>query len=123
MVNPMLVDGQIVGGTAQGIGTALYEQAIYDSVGQNLSGSLSGYIIPGACEIPDIKIAHMTTPSPWTEFGIKGMGEGGAIGPPAAITNAVNDALQTYGVEIGDTPLSPRHVHAALRSRGERRGS
>jgi carbon-monoxide dehydrogenase large subunit len=114
MVNPMIVEGQVIGGTAQGIGTALYEEIQYDSRGQSLSGSLAQYIIPGATEVPDIKLRHIVTPSPWTEFGIKGMGEGGAIAPPAAIANAVNDALRSFGIELCETPISPRRLTAAI---------
>lgn len=114
MVNPMIVEGQVIGGTAQGIGTALYEEVVYDARGQSLSGSLAQYLIPGATEIPDIKLKHLVTPSPWTEFGMKGMGEGGAIAPPAAIANAVNDALRGLGVELCETPISPRRLTAAI---------
>ena len=113
-VNPMIVDGQVIGGTVQGIGTALYEEAIFDANGQPLNATLAEYMIPSATEVPDIKLAHMTTPSPWTEFGIKGTGEGGAIAPPAAIANAVNDALRSLGVEITETPISPRRLVAAI---------
>ncbi len=118
-VNPMVVDGQVLGGTVQGIGTALYEEALYGPNGEALTGTLADYMIPGATEVPDIKLAHMTTLSPWTEFGIKGMGEGGAIAPPAAIANAVNDALRVLGVEIAETPITPRRVLAALAAAGK----
>jgi len=121
MVNPMIVNGQVIGGTVQGIGTALYEEIAYDERGQSLSGSLAQYIIPGATEVPDIKLGHIVTPSPWTEFGIKGMGEGGAIAPPAAIANAVNDALRELGVEICETPISPRRLMAAIARASSRR--
>src|SRR6185503_5515277 len=93
LVNPMIVDGQILGGTAQGIGTALYEEMPYDAQGQPLASTLSDYMLPGPAEVPEVRILHMETPSPYTRFGQKGIGEGGAIAPPAAITNAVNDAL------------------------------
>ena len=116
MVNPMIVDGQILGGTAQGIGTALYEEVVFDEQGQPQHGTLADYIIPGATEIPDIRIGHMQTPSPWSEFGIKGLGEGGAIAPPAAIANAVNDALKGLGVEILESPITPRRVREAIQS-------
>ena len=116
MVNPMIVDGQILGGTAQGIGTALYEEAVFDEQGQPQQGTLADYLIPGAMEIPDIRIGHMQTPSPWSEFGIKGLGEGGAIAPPAAIANAVNDALKGLGVEILESPITPRRVREAIQS-------
>ena len=114
MVNPLIVDGQIIGGTAQGIGTALYEEAVYNAQGQPIAVTLADYIIPGATEVPDIKIDHMVTPSPYTAHGQKGMGEGSAVAPPAAIVNAVNDALRGYGVELTETPITPRRVVAAI---------
>src|SRR5690606_295800 len=88
VVNPMIVDGQIIGGIAQGIGTALYEEIPFDDQGQPLATTLADYLLPGAPEIPHIKIDHMCTPSPHTEYGMKGMGEGGAISPPAVLANA-----------------------------------
>ena len=108
----------MIGGTAQGIGTALYEEAIFDEAGQPQHGTLADYMIPGATEMPEIKLDHMVSPSLWTEFGIKGLGEGGAIAPPAAIANAVNDALKDLGVEILQSPLSPRRVAAAIQAAG-----
>jgi carbon-monoxide dehydrogenase large subunit len=114
LVNPMIVDGQTLGGAAQGIGTAMFEESSYDANGQPLASTFADYILPGPCEIPSMRIFHMETPSPYTAFGIKGMGEGGAIAPPAAICNAVNDALRKLGVEINATPLSPRRVLAAI---------
>lgn len=117
LVNPMIVDGQIYGGTAQGIGTALYEEMPYDASGQPLASTLADYILPGPTEVPDFAIGHMETPSPWTRFGQKGIGEGGAIGPPAAIANAVNDALRPLGVEVSEVPITPRRLLAAIRAR------
>jgi aerobic carbon-monoxide dehydrogenase large subunit len=114
LVNPMIVDGQVYGGTAQGIGTALYEEMPFDELGQPLASTLADYLLPGATEVPAIRIEHMETPSPYSEFGQKGIGEGGAIGPPAAIANAINDALGPLGVEIGETPITPRRLMAAL---------
>ena len=96
MVNPMLVEGQIRGGVVQGIGTALYEEIPYDEAGQPLAGTLADYLLPGAAEMPAIKIGHLHTPTPHTEYGMKGMGEGGAVAPPAAIANAVRDALAAH---------------------------
>jgi carbon-monoxide dehydrogenase large subunit len=118
LVNPMIVDGQIYGGTAQGIGTALYEEMPFDRQGQPLASTLSDYMIPGPTEVPSIRIQHMETPSPFTEFGVKGIGEGGAIAPPAAIANAVNDALAPLGVEITESPITPRRLLAALEAAG-----
>jgi carbon-monoxide dehydrogenase large subunit len=113
-VNPMIVDGQTIGGAAQGIGTALLEEMPFDASGQPLGSTLADYLLPSAAEIPPIRIKHMETPSPNTEFGIKGVGEGGAIPPPAAIFNAVNDALRPLNAELTETPLSPRRVLAAI---------
>jgi carbon-monoxide dehydrogenase large subunit len=114
LVNPMVVDGQIMGGTAQGIGTALYEEMPFDANGQPLASTLADYMLPGAPEVPSMRIAHIETPSPYTEFGQKGIGEGGAIAPPAAIVNAINDALKDMGVEITESPVSPRRLLAAI---------
>ncbi len=114
LVNPMIVDGQVLGGTAQGIGTALYEEMPFDGAGQPLASTLADYSLPGATEVPSIRIEHMETLSPLTTFGQKGIGEGGAIAPPAAIANAVNDALHALGVEILEIPLTPRRVVAAI---------
>ncbi len=114
LVNPMVVDGQIIGGTAQGIGTALYEEMPFDENGQPLASTLADYMLPGAPEVPSIRIGHIETPSPYTEFGQKGIGEGGAIAPPAAIANAINDALHDMGVEITESPMSPRRLLAAI---------
>jgi carbon-monoxide dehydrogenase large subunit len=119
MVNPMLVEGQIRGGVVQGIGTALYEEIPYDEAGQPLAGTLADYLLPGAPELPAIKIGHFHTPTPHTEYGMKGMGEGGAVAPPAAIANAVRDALAassaSRGAEVNETPITPRRVLAAIR--------
>src|SRR5437763_3154767 len=118
MVNPMLVEGQIRGGVVQGIGTALYEEIPYDETGQPLAGTLADYLLPGAAEMPAIKIGHLHTPTPHTEYGMKGMGEGGAVAPPAAIANAVRDALSAIGapkgVEINETPITRRRLPAAI---------
>ncbi len=119
-VNPMIVDGQSWGGAAQGIGTALYEESWYDANGQPMASTFADYIVPGPTEVPHFRSFHLETPSPYTEFGIKGMGEGGAIAPPATICNAVNDAMRGLGVEICETPLSPRRVLAAIKTAGSR---
>jgi carbon-monoxide dehydrogenase large subunit len=114
LLNAMVVDGQILGGLAQGIGTALYEEMPYDAEGQPLASTLADYILPGATEVPSARLDHMETPSPYTEFGQKGIGEGGAIAPPAAIVNAINDALAPLGAELMESPASPRRILAAL---------
>jgi carbon-monoxide dehydrogenase large subunit len=114
MVNPMLVEGQIRGGVAQGIGTAMCEQIPYDEHGQPLAATLLDYHMPGAFEVPAIRIGHLHTPAVATEYGIKGMGEGGAVAPPAAIANAVRDALAAIGAEFNETPLTPLRVRDAI---------
>lgn len=116
MINPMVVEGQTYGGVAQGIGTAFYEEMPYDTNGQPLASTLADYLLPGATEVPSMRMEHMETPSPHTEFGAKGMGEGGAIAPPAVLFNAVNDALAFMGLntEMLRTPLSPRRLLEAL---------
>jgi aerobic carbon-monoxide dehydrogenase large subunit len=114
LVNPMIVDGQVCGGTAQGIGTCLYEAVPYDDQGQPLASTLVDYQLPGATEVPNIRVLHMETPSPYTEFGLKGIGEGGAVGPPAAIVSAVNDALRPIGAEVHDLPLTPERILTAI---------
>jgi carbon-monoxide dehydrogenase large subunit len=117
LVNPMVVDGQIRGGTAQGIGTCLYEATPFDAHGQPLANTLQDYLLPSATEVPEIRVLHMQTPSPYTEFGIKGLGEGGAVGPPAAIVSAVNDALSPLKAEVHDLPLTPQRILAAIAAR------
>jgi carbon-monoxide dehydrogenase large subunit len=114
LINPLIVDGQIYGGLAQGIGTALYEEMPYNEDAQPLASTLADYMLPGPTEVPTPRVDHMETPSPLTFFGQKGVGEGGAIAPPAAIANAVNDALAPLGVEILQSPVSPRRILAAL---------
>src|SRR5229473_2493534 len=114
LVNPMIIDGQIYGGLAQGIGTALYEEMPFDTAGQPLATTLADYLLPGPTEVPEPRLDHMETPSPYTMFGVKGIGEGGAIAPPAAIANAVNDALRPLGVELVHSPISPRRVVEAI---------
>ncbi|MSP31419.1 MAG: xanthine dehydrogenase family protein molybdopterin-binding subunit [Pseudolabrys sp.] len=117
LVNPMIVDGQIMGGTAQGIGSALFEEMAFDRQGQPLASTLADYLLPGSSDVPNVRVFHMETPSPYSEFGIKGVGEGGAIGPGAAIANAVNDALKIFGVEICEIPITPRRILHAMAAR------
>jgi len=115
MVNPMLVEGQIRGGVVQGIGTALYEEIPYDAQGQPLAATFLDYHLPRAQELPSIRIGHLHTPATATEYGMKGMGEGGAVAPPAAIANAVRDALAGLGAEVNETPLTAERVLTAIR--------
>ena len=123
MLNPLIVEGQIQGGVAQGIGMALYEHAVYDENGQLLTGTLLDYLIPTAADVPQVEIAHLESPSPYVPSGIKGMGEAGAIAPPAAIANAVADALRPFGVRVNSLPLTPEQVLALLdRARADEAG-
>jgi CO/xanthine dehydrogenase Mo-binding subunit len=116
VVNPKLVDGQIRGGVAQGIGTALYEQYQYDRDGQLLTGSLADYLIPTASEIPDLIIGHIETPSPLTEFGIKGCGEGGRLASIPAIASAIDDAFADERLFVDHLPMTPSALHALRRA-------
>jgi carbon-monoxide dehydrogenase large subunit len=114
MLNPRVVDGQIQGGVAQGIGSAIYEEVVYDEAGQLLTGTLMDYLPPTSADVPRVEIAHIVTPSPYTVGGMKGMGEGGAIAPPAAIANAVADALRDLSPRVNRIPLTPERVLALL---------
>lgn len=114
LVNPLIVDGQIRGGVAQGIGQALLEELRYTDDGQPTSVTFGDYSVPSALEVPRIEVIHQCTPSPFSEFGIKGMGEGGCVGPPAAIGNAVRNALTAYGVAVDRTPMSPDYLLGQL---------
>jgi aerobic carbon-monoxide dehydrogenase large subunit len=114
IINPMIVDGQIQGGIAQGIGTALYEEVPYDDQGQPLATTFGDYMVPCAPEVPTVRIAHSVTPALCTEYGVKGVGEGGAIAPPAAIANALCDAFRAIGAKFNETPLTPRRVSDAV---------
>lgn len=114
MVNPLIVEGQVHGAVAQGIGGALFESLIYDAQGQLLTASLLDYIVPTAMEIAELEVHHLEIPAPNTPHGVKGVGEGGTLGPPAALANAVSDAL---GVECNELPLTPERVQRA----GDRR--
>ena len=114
LVNPMVVDGQILGGLAQGIGTALYEEMPFDATGQPLAATLADYLLPSSTEVPAVKIDHMETLAPYTEFGVKGIGEGGAIAAPAAIANAINDALRPLHAELLISPITPPRVLEAI---------
>ena len=117
VVNPMLVEGQIMGGAVQGLGGILGEAIAYDANGQLLSGSLMDYALPIASDVPPMTIRHQHSPSPLNPLGVKGVGEGGAVAPPAAVANAVCDALAPFGIEVNATPLRPEEIARFLRSR------
>ena len=112
VINPMIVRGQIHGALAQGIGEALGERLVYDETGQLLTGSLMDYALPAAADLPSFDIGHRETPSPLTPGGYKGMGEGGTIGAPAAIANAVADAVAPLGVAVTALPILPEHLRS-----------
>jgi carbon-monoxide dehydrogenase large subunit len=115
VVNPMLVEGQIVGGTVQGIGGALFEKMTFDAAGQPLTTTLAEYLLPTAADVPRFALSHQHFPSPRNPFGVKGVGEGGPIAPPAAIANALADALRPLRVEFNATPIAPYEVVEAVR--------
>jgi carbon-monoxide dehydrogenase large subunit len=120
LINPLLVEGQIHGGVAQGIGAALYEEICYDPNGQMLSGSFMNYLLPGSMEVPEMKTVHLESASLLNPLGVKGLGEGGAIAPPAAIANALADALRPLTVQVNEIPLSPSRVLELLASQREK---
>ncbi|HUN48797.1 MAG TPA: molybdopterin cofactor-binding domain-containing protein, partial [Stellaceae bacterium] len=115
VVNPLLLEGQIVGGAAQGLGGILMEGYTYDAEGQLLTGSLMDYLLPTASDIPDMELIHLESPSPLNPLGVKGVGEGGAIAPPSAIANAISDALSPFKVEFNQTPITPEQIVRAAK--------
>ena len=117
IINPMIAEGQVHGGVAQGIGNALYEEIVYDETGGILTANLADYMPPTAREIPEIELHHMETPSTQSITKAKGLGEGGTIGAPAAVLNAINDALTPFGVEINEIPATPQRIRAILRGK------
>ena len=114
VINPTIVEGQVHGGVAQGVGGALFEEMVYDEAGQLLTGSLMDYAVPKADDLPQIETVHLECPSPRNPLGVKGLGEGGAISPPAAIANAIEDALAPFGPRVTETPLTPARILALL---------
>lgn len=115
VINPLIVDGQIRGGVAQGIGGAFYEKLVYDEQGQLLTQTLMDYLLPTAMEVPSIVIAHLETPSPLNPLGVKGAGEAGVIPVPALFAQAIDDALADYGIIITEVPLSPNRLLELIR--------
>ncbi|HEX3536608.1 MAG TPA: xanthine dehydrogenase family protein molybdopterin-binding subunit [Stellaceae bacterium] len=115
LINPMIVEGQIHGGVAQGIANALFEQVVYDDGGNILTGSLADYLVPTMAEIPGLEIHHLETLTEASVTGAKGVGEGGTIGAPAAVLNAVSDALAPFGVGIFEMPITPQRILQLLR--------
>ena len=123
IINPMIVDGQVHGGVAQGIGAALYEEVIYDEDGQLVSASLADYVIPSAVEIPHMDVVHIESCSA-VAGGFRGMGEGGTIGAPAAIANAISDALSPLDIQVSILPITPERIFGLLeQARTKAKGS
>ncbi|MYB08389.1 MAG: xanthine dehydrogenase family protein [Acidimicrobiia bacterium] len=114
LLSPMIVDGQIAGGVAQGIGAALFEQVAYDADGQPQNPSLVDYLVPDAAGVPELAVTHLETPSPLNPLGLKGVGEAGAISPPAAVANAIEDALCELGIQVNRVPVSPDYLFEQL---------
>jgi carbon-monoxide dehydrogenase large subunit len=115
----MIADGQVHGGIAQGIGNALLEEIIYDDAGNILTSTLADFLPPTSHEIPPIELHHLETHTSATNLKAKGLGEGGAIGAPAAVVNAINDALSPFEVSIDEIPATPQRIRAALRASGK----
>jgi carbon-monoxide dehydrogenase large subunit len=115
VINPLLAEGQVHGGVAQGIAQALFEEIVYQPDGQPATTTLMDYLVPSAADLPSYQTARITTPCPNNPLGAKGIGESGAVGAPAAVVNAVIDALAPFGVRHLDMPLSPERVWRAMR--------
>jgi carbon-monoxide dehydrogenase large subunit len=118
VINPMIVDGQVQGGVAHGIGNALFERMQYDHAAQPLTTTFQDYLLPAAPDVPGCNIEHVETPNPLNPLGVKGAGEGGTIPAPAAIISAIEDALSPFGVHFTEMPLTPDRIVAALRTAG-----
>jgi carbon-monoxide dehydrogenase large subunit len=114
VINPMVVDGQVHGGIAQGVAQALWEEAVYDDDGNLVNGSLTNYLVPTAAELPSFELDRTVTPSPTNPLGVKGVGETGTIASTPAVINAVLDALSPYGVTDIDMPATPERVWRAI---------
>ncbi len=110
LINPMIVDGQVMGGLAHGIGSALFEKMVFDEAGQPLTTNFADYLLPSAPDLPTVDLAHMESPTPLNPIGVKGAGEGGTIPAPAAIVSAIEDALGPFGVRIAETPITPSRI-------------
>jgi carbon-monoxide dehydrogenase large subunit len=118
IINPLIVDGQVQGGTAHGIGNALFERMRYDDTANPLTTTFQDYLMPTAPEVPGCNIIHVETPNPLNPIGVKGAGEGGTIPAPAAIVAAIEDALSPFGVRFAEMPLTPERIVEALRAAG-----
>ena len=116
VINPMIVEGQVHGGIAHGIGNAFLEEVVYDGAGQLMTGTLMEYALPRAADVPSLEVHHVVTPSPLNPLGVKGAGEGGTLPAPAAIANAVADALRPLGVEVTEMPLTRERLWRRVRA-------
>src|SRR5439155_19217482 len=114
MINPLVVEGQIHGGIAHGIGNALLEEIVYDGAGQLVTGTLMDYALPRAHDMPALEVHHVVTPSPLNPLGVKGAGEGGTLPALAAIANAVVDALRPLRITLSEVPLSPERLWRSI---------
>jgi carbon-monoxide dehydrogenase large subunit len=119
VINPLLVDGQVHGGVAQGLGQAIFEEAVYDEYGSLVTGELMTYAIPKATHVPEIETERTETPSPVNPLGVKGVGEAGTIGCSPALVNAVVDALAPLGVTHIDMPMTPQKVWRLIQERSQ----
>jgi carbon-monoxide dehydrogenase large subunit len=117
IVNTLSVDGQVIGGVAQGIEQALFGEFVYDENGQLLNPTLMDYLLPTAADLIRVRLSHIETPSPHTHLGIKGVGEGGILWAPSAMLNAVEDALQDLSVEVNEIPVTPERLYRRIRNR------
>jgi CO/xanthine dehydrogenase Mo-binding subunit len=115
-MNPLIVEGMVHGSTVHGIGAALLEEFRYDGAGQLLTSTFMDYLKPTSADVPDIEVDHLEHPSPFTPLGAKGVGEGGAIPGPAAVANAVEDALAPFGAAIRSLPITPERVWRLMRT-------
>ena len=115
MINPMVVEGQVVGGAVHGLGSALFERMIFDNMGQPLTINLGEYVMPTAPDVPRLRVSHMESPSPLNPLGVKGAGEGGVIPVPSAIAAAIEDALEPFSVKIVNVPITPEKLVQLIR--------
>jgi carbon-monoxide dehydrogenase large subunit len=123
VINPMMLEGQILGGVVHGIGMALFEWMRYDEDGQPLSGTYADYLLPTSDVVPNIEIHHMESPSPLNPLGVKGAAESGTIGAPAAIVSAIEDALRPLDVRINELPVTPTRLRAAIKRARQRQAT
>jgi carbon-monoxide dehydrogenase large subunit len=114
IINPMMVDGQVLGGVVHGIGATLFEWMRYDEEGQPLTATYADYLLPTADVVPRIEIMHMESPTPLNPMGVKGAAESGTIGAPSAIVSAIDDALSDFKLDLCDLPITPAKLQAMI---------